>query len=150
MKIEVHITNAKALDFFSRAPDKIDKAVEDGIKAISNEAFGRIVGNKGLRKRQHPPGQRTNAPVGEPPAYVTGNLVNSVQIQPIRRKGFASYSQETTAGAHYARRHEFGMTEEGKEFPKRPFVAPVRTKMLEDGTAQRILKRHLNEAWKVK
>jgi len=131
MKFEDH----GVIERFKVMPIKLDAAVRKGVQRVSGEAQRDITGKKGLGKYdRHPAGTKTPSPVGEPPAQITSSLRRSVVMLPIKRVGFASYTQTTLPTMIYARVQEFGSS----RIPARPFVAPARKDLVESGRAKRL------------
>lgn len=149
MRVSAHISNQSVIQKFQRMPERLDLLVKKGVEDVSRQAVREIVGKEGLSKYpRHAPGTKTPSPVGEPPAQVSTMLRQTVTIMPIRRHGFAHYSQETMPTMRYARIQELGGTVHRKDggetvIPARPFIGPARNRLVQSGKAKEIFSRRL-------
>lgn len=137
MQVQAHLSNTKVIDHFKNMPDKLDLLVKQGVQNVSKQALREITGKEGLSKYgRHKKGTSTPSPAGEPPAQISTMLRRSVTIMPMRRKGFAHYSQETMPTMVYARTQELG--DPTRSIPARPFIAPARNRLVLSGKAKQI------------
>lgn len=149
MQVSAHITNLSVINHFQKMPARLDDLVKKSVQDVSREAYREIVGKEGLSKYgRHDKGTPTPSPPGEPPAQISTMLRQTVTIMPIRRHGFAHYSQQTMPTMPYARVQELGgtfTTSAGTtvRIPPRPFIAPARNRLLQSGKAKEIFSRRI-------
>jgi hypothetical protein len=142
MQVEATITSRTVIDKFSAMPERLDALVRQSVQAVSLEAVRELTGRDGLSKYgRHKRGTPTPSPAGEPPAQVSTMLRKSVAIMPVRRVGFAHYTQSTMPTMVYARVQELG--DPSRNIPARPFVRPARDRMVSSGKVREIFAKKL-------
>ena len=142
--------------FDKNLPRVADEAAEEAVLELAKLVRGRIKGRAGLtRWPAHPKGTRTTSDPGTPPARITSNLLNSVNIDEIRgasgssrRKFFATVNVD----AEYAWKQEEGFynSEWNRDIPARPFMQPAYDWLMETDKADRVMDRAadaISRAW---
>jgi phage gpG-like protein len=107
-----------------------------------------------LRQYVHPPGMKTDSPPGSPPAYVTGQLANSITLGVVDTGGPIAHAyvgphtvyaaiQEwgghiRPVRAHYLRWVEDGAVHFSKHvyLPERPYMQPALDELIATGAFQ--------------
>lgn len=135
MQVSMKFEDHGVIERFKVLPIQLDAAVRKGVQRVSGEAQREITGREGLSMfPRHAKGTPTPSPAGSPPAQVSTMLRKSVVMQPVKRVGFASYTQTTLPTMIYARVQELGSS----RIPARPYVAPARKRLVSSGKAKRL------------
>lgn len=99
-----------------------EHSINDGLDMIEKAE------KKELRRREHPPGTRTNSPPGEPPAWVTGAMHDRWRTVKAYRVGRYKFKGKGGNPSVQARIQELGgRTGAGHRvhLPPRPYLAPA-------------------------
>lgn len=103
----------------SKAGDVTHKAASDGADLIATATVAK------LTEKSHPLGTPTPSAPGEPPAMISGHLMESVHTTAVDATG-NRYQVSVGPTAVYSRIQELGGTAgRGAQLPARPYLAPA-------------------------
>lgn len=103
----------------SRAGDVTHKAAADGAEIVAAATVAK------LTEKSHPPGTKTPSAPGEPPAMISGHLMESVHTTAVDTTA-NRYEVSVGPTAVYARIQELGGTAgRGAQLPARPYLSPA-------------------------
>lgn len=149
MQVTVKFDDNGVTAKYDALPQVVDAAVRKAVRKLSGEAQREITGSQGLSMfGRHAAGTKTPSPAGQPPAQVSTMLRRTVTMMPIRRVGFAHYTQVTMPTMVYAKIQETGgvvnLPQGGTAIiPARPYVGPARERMLDNGRSKRVFREQV-------
>lgn len=119
----IDVINSRLRKIQARATTSAPRAVVDSMQKVMKTEIERQ-----LDLKHHAPGTPTPSSPGEPPAYISGRLHDSVKIQRPHSEGLGTIVGEVGATAIYARIHEFGGNtgrNHATYLPPRPYLQPA-------------------------
>lgn len=102
-------------------PGKLDVATREA--ALGGARLMGVETQRLLNLRSHPRGTPTPSPPGAPPARISGDLSNSVHVDPAPEGAGGTYRARVQSGLDYSWVQEYGgSVGHGATLPARPYI----------------------------
>lgn len=143
--------------FAPQTSDRTVSAMRDGMVELAEQIKYQAKGRGGLtRWPAHKPGTWTTSKPGTPPARISGDLLNSVEVKSSSSRRLTNLWIRVGSDLEYARVQEYGgmasfdenkavFNKGNKYIPARPFMRPAYNRVFgsRKGFAARIIKEHV-------